>query len=115
MVRSTSQDFCAAPCRSAGDILPAPGMSLSITNLGIAISWECLGLQTIGAARQCASANINSIPDHRETSQTPRGTCRERNARQCLEADGEVHGERVGCDPSWSHAHESGGQPARYL
>jgi len=31
------QDFCETACSSSGDILPAPGISLSITYLGMIV------------------------------------------------------------------------------
>src|SRR5687768_14477108 len=38
MPLSTPQDFCATPCNSAGESLPAPGSSRSITNFGMSSS-----------------------------------------------------------------------------
>ena len=33
----TPQDFCEMACRSCGESLPAPGMSRSMTNLGMVV------------------------------------------------------------------------------
>src|SRR5262245_61260194 len=49
---STPQDFCDIAFSSAAPSLPTPGISLSITNLGMGVSWKVCVWMSLGCREQ---------------------------------------------------------------